>query len=487
MTDNVFVYTMDQLGAKGSWSRYVFPWAISNFAHLANDMFMRHGDQVSIVVDSDVVDEVVGDAESAFESITPPAQPSGALTRIAMSENLMAIGSDTSPYLTIFDRSDDTYTAASAPTTLPTGTVNGVAISPDEEHVAVAMDTSPYFAVFKVDRYGAWNKLSNPASLPTDTCYSVVWSDDGQHVFVVGLASPYVIGYKLTAETLTRLADLPGTHATGAGYSLAYSGSDLAVGYTATPFLKAFKRAGDTYSAVSINGTNPTELPGALSFSPNFLACSASTGQVLLFERTGPTLTRTTITEPNVGTTIQGLAFSAGGDVLAVGKAAQAGEYYYSLWTYDGAAFSEVDVSALTDAGAAVVSVGFGGNYIGILEGADVEVVKWNGAAAVIEQEYEGVLHWPWLDFGAPGVHKMLHGFDNVGTGTSSIEFGYDQSNLATFTASYAIPADSMPGTIIPMPLTAPSVSVKLTYDGGQAWLWNATTLYMDDDAMGAL
>lgn len=481
MTDNVFVYTMNQLGAAGSWSRYVLPWTVSNFSHLANDMFIRHGDTVSIVVDSGITDEVVGEAESAFESITPPAQPSGALTRIAMRESLMAIGSDTSPYLTIYDRSSDAFTAASAPTTLATGTVNGVAISPDEEYVAIATDTSPYFAVFKLDRYGAWNKLDNPASLPTDTCYSVVWSDDGQHVFVAGLASPYVIGYKLSADTLTRLADLPGTHATGAGYSLAYSGSDLAVGYTATPYLKAFKRAGDTYSAVSINGTNPTELPGALAFAPNFLACSASTGQVLLFERSGTTLTRTTITEPNVGITIQGLAFSAGGEVLVVGKAAQAGGYYYAIYTYNGSAFAAVDVSGLDDAGAAVVSVGFGGNYIGLLEGADVEIVKWNGAAAIEEQEFEGVIQWAWLDFGQPGVSKNLLGFDHAGTGTLRIQVGYDQSNLSTFTAEYAIAADNVPGLLIPLPLTAPSMSVKLTYDGGQAWMWNATTVWFKD------
>jgi hypothetical protein len=73
-----------------------------------------------------------------------------------------------------------------------------------------------------------------------------------------------------------------------------------------------------------------------------------------------------------------------------------------------------------------------------------------------------------------------------VGNGTARIEIGYDQTSLGTFTAPYVIPADTLPGTIIPMPLTAPSYSVRITYDGAQPWLWNATTIYLDDVAIGS-
>ena len=68
---------------------------------------------------------------------------------------------------------------------------------------------------------------------------------------------------------------------------------------------------------------------------------------------------------------------------------------------------------------------------------------------------YEGVIQWPWLDFEQPGVTKQLREFDFVGTGTASIEFGYDQTNLGTFTAPYAIPADTYPGQVIPFGLMA--------------------------------
>ena len=116
-----------------------------------------------------------------------------------------------------------------------------------------------------------------------------------------------------------------------------------------------------------------------------------------------------------------------------------------------------------------------------IRHGADVSLVV-EGGTDDDGTGFEGVIQWPWLDFGQPGVTKMLIGFDIVGNGTSSIQFGYDQSNFGTFTTAYAIPADTYwGGQMIPFPLTAPAMSVKLTYDGNQDWQWNALNLYLSD------
>ena len=94
---------------------------------------------------------------------------------------------------------------------------------------------------------------------------------------------------------------------------------------------------------------------------------------------------------------------------------------------------------------------------------------------------FEAIIQWPWLDFGQPGVDKALIGFDIVGTGTSSIEIGYDQTNLGSFTTKYAIPVDTYPGEIIPIPVMAPSLCVRVTYDADQDWQWNALNLYLQD------
>ena len=98
---------------------------------------------------------------------------------------------------------------------------------------------------------------------------------------------------------------------------------------------------------------------------------------------------------------------------------------------------------------------------------------------------FDGVIQWPWLDFGAPGRDKMMIGFDNVGDGICSIEVGYSQTTIGAFTTSFDIPADSEPGQIIPLPVTAPSFSIKLTYNSLQEWEWMALQLYIEDMDIG--
>lgn len=99
---------------------------------------------------------------------------------------------------------------------------------------------------------------------------------------------------------------------------------------------------------------------------------------------------------------------------------------------------------------------------------------------------FNAVIQWPWLDFGQPGVNKMMIGFDLTGDGDCAIEFGYNQSNFGTFTASYDVPPDTVPGQMIPFPLNAPSLSVRLTYPGSQDWQWNYLSLYLQGQRPGS-
>lgn len=109
------------------------------------------------------------------------------------------------------------------------------------------------------------------------------------------------------------------------------------------------------------------------------------------------------------------------------------------------------------------------------------EDVTGDEVSGVGIQPFTGEIQWSWLDFGQPGVTKSLYGFDVVGIGDVSVSFGYDQSNGGYFTDPYTIPADTVPGMVVPMPLSAPSFSVRLTYDGSAAWQWNAFSLYLQD------
>lgn len=84
----------------------------------------------------------------------------------------------------------------------------------------------------------------------------------------------------------------------------------------------------------------------------------------------------------------------------------------------------------------------------------------------------EAIVQWPWLDFGQPGVTKMLQSLDVVGdkgdgdNGTVNIQIGYDQRFVEAFTPPYTIPIDTLPGMPIPIPVSAPTLSVRLSFTG---------------------
>lgn len=98
-----------------------------------------------------------------------------------------------------------------------------------------------------------------------------------------------------------------------------------------------------------------------------------------------------------------------------------------------------------------------------------------------------GEIQWPWLDMSMPGVTKMLESFDIVATSTVEpfISFGYDQLATGTFSAPYQIPSDSLTGTMIPMPLSAPSIAPKITWASGNMTFYGLS-MYVHDNRAGS-
>ena len=97
--------------------------------------------------------------------------------------------------------------------------------------------------------------------------------------------------------------------------------------------------------------------------------------------------------------------------------------------------------------------------------------------------EFSGVIHWPHLDFGALGQEKQFIGFDLVASAPEgvSVSIGYDQRDLSRRTADYTMDDNTLPGKLVPIPVTAPSFDFRLTFAGGQAWEWFASVLYIND------
>lgn len=121
------------------------------------------------------------------------------------------------------------------------------------------------------------------------------------------------------------------------------------------------------------------------------------------------------------------------------------------------------------------------GNDLYIRHGDEVSVVDESVATDDKDGasiDFAGVVWWPWLDNGKAGQTKMLESIEYVGTGQApSISIGYDQRNLSAFTTPYLIDADTLPGEPIPIPVAAPTMSVKLEFAGGESWAVNALSL----------
>lgn len=98
-----------------------------------------------------------------------------------------------------------------------------------------------------------------------------------------------------------------------------------------------------------------------------------------------------------------------------------------------------------------------------------------------VEEPFTGVVQWHWLDMGEPSRMKMMLAFDLVGAGEVSVSFGFDQTDRTAFTSPYTVDADTLPQEPIPLPVSAPSFSMRLEFSPFQDWEWNASTLYFDD------
>lgn len=99
---------------------------------------------------------------------------------------------------------------------------------------------------------------------------------------------------------------------------------------------------------------------------------------------------------------------------------------------------------------------------------------------------YPGRVQWGWLDLGAPGTDKELEGFDVVGSGSPSVSIGYNQKDPDAFTAPYAVDADTLTGDIIPLPVVAPTMSLRVDFATGAPWKLQQATLYLRDRKGGS-
>jgi hypothetical protein len=109
---------------------------------------------------------------------------------------------------------------------------------------------------------------------------------------------------------------------------------------------------------------------------------------------------------------------------------------------------------------------------------------RYSSPGACTSTPFEGYIAWPYLDFGAFGLDKMLESVDVTATGEYSISIGYSQTNFSLATTPYTVDGDTLPGSPVPIPVMGPSFQLRLTFSGEQDWEWMAANMYLNRTVM---
>ena len=91
----------------------------------------------------------------------------------------LAVASQSSPFINVYNRNGDTFTKLSNPASLPSisGSQQHIAINHNGTSIAIGGGSSPYIHIY--NRSGdTLTKLSNPGTLPPAEVHGIAWNHD---------------------------------------------------------------------------------------------------------------------------------------------------------------------------------------------------------------------------------------------------------------------------------------------------------------------
>ena len=290
------------------------------------------------------------DGVDDFLNLTAPldVQPTTVTTYDANAwspngEYLAHANANTSPRIFIYKKTGNVFNKLPDPVTLPTGNVNGLAWSNDNQFLAVAHTTTPFITIYQ--RSGdTFTKLANPATLPTGTGANCSFSKDGSFLAVSHATTPFITIYQISGSTFTKLTN-PASLPTGTGGGISFSPDNnyLTVGFLTSPFVHTYSISGTTFTKL----TNPTTLPTSALNSLNWLnSTTCAVGQdasntILIYQYDGSSKFEL-LTSFNVtgATGINSLRYSNSKNYLAV---AHNSTNYFTVYSISGTTYTAIN------------------------------------------------------------------------------------------------------------------------------------------------
>jgi WD40 repeat protein len=404
--------------------------------------------------DGDDYTEVVVEAVTCIDNDDKDVALSPDATLLACAY-VQTAGSPTTRALRLYERDEDgDYVSIDVDTQLATGGRPNIAFSSDGTHLAYATDVVGYgLKVFKVSE-GSLDLIFSDAACQTPDKGAVAYSQDGLWLAVSSGSFPGTLRlYSIDGDTYTLESANALSAITGLEYvfdAKFYQGGDkLIVSVQVTAWANRVMHIYNVGSDGALaEDTNVQTEYDASSFDTYSYAAAASP----LVVPDPP--------EPITGTSIA-YVFDIGSGT--VGKWCRY-EFPFRIdaWTLLGDdlvlraddSFVTVDDTLFTDA-------------------------VWNTVESIWTTEgYDGVVWWPWLDFGTPGADKEMVGIDMIASGLPTVDVGYDQKNKDRFGEAVPVPDDTLYDGPVPYEITAPTLSIRITFSGGTAWKLNAVNVY---------
>lgn len=215
-------------------------------------------------------------------------------------ENFFAVGQSNNPFLSIYERSGDTFSKINDPDIIPANQVRKAQFSSDGTYLACAHDNSPFLTIYKKNG-STFNKLANPGDLPTVAGFDVSFDSSGTYLAVSFNGGDSLIIYKRDGDVFNKLSEPDILPENRSGRSVAFSpnGEYLAVTSALGNRFFVYKRNGDNFTSLTVPAFDKFQpMQASLNWDPdsNYVAFSASTSgpAFAMYKRTGDTFVEIT-------------------------------------------------------------------------------------------------------------------------------------------------------------------------------------------------